>query len=108
MKKEITLCEAIGKPLTDFQLGDFSSQAVFIFGDEFCCVGVDFGYDHGDGEIEEQLLMRDSYFGEKLVEVGILTQKELDASRKAREDEWKLKCQNDELRLYEKLKAKFE
>ena len=107
MKKEIKLKNAKGKVLTDYAFSCVSGQGILVFGDEFTSLNIDIGYERGDETIEESKLKITSFEDDVLIELGILSQKELNdiseresAERKKRSEKW-------EKEQYEKLRLKY-
>lgn len=111
MLKEITLDDTIGKTITAIAISGGYSQAVIVFTDDtFTTLEVEHGYD-GDANMVEGELNEDSIlnFGDELLcSTGIVKIEEIEAIRKKRENESKLRQDRQERKLYEKLKLQFE
>lgn len=114
MKTEVKLTEAVGKTLAavEFSESYCGGQAVLAFTDgTFATLGVERGYESGDEEIKEDTLAVFEFGDEKLVRAGIVTDDELAAMRKARDDQQRADQQaRQEARdrqEFERLKRKF-
>lgn len=78
MMKEIKVEEAIGKTLTMIGPSYDDQQMVFVFSDgTFITIGTDHGYNNDIGVFFQKIEL--STFGnEQLIELGVVTQEEID------------------------------
>lgn len=114
MKTEVKLTEAVGKTLqaVEFSASYCGGQAVLAFTDgTFATLGVERGYESGDEEIVEEPLAVFDFGDEKLVRAGLVTAKELEAMRKARDEQQRAERQAQQeardRQEFERLKRKF-
>jgi len=85
MKKEINLSDAIGKTLEGFGFSITCGQAVLTFTDgTYSTLGITTGCEVGYEEIEESLLDLFDFGHDKLIALGIISQKDLDEKVKLR------------------------
>lgn len=109
MKKEITLSEALGKTLEDFEFSNVIGQAVLVFDDDtFTTLDTDMGYDHGDQKIKEGKLELHQFGDTELIDLGIVTQAELDDMRQIKSKNALTEKEKRELAEYKRLRAKYE
>jgi len=108
LRQEVKLTEAIGKTLEGVAFSHTIGQAVLTFTDgTFATLGVADGPAE-QGEIEECELVLHDFGDDKLISLGITTDRELRASRgtaATREHEYRL---HNEILEYARLKRKFE
>lgn len=107
MKTQTTLQNAIGKPLTDYAYSAWG-QLLLIFGDEYVCLGVKRGYEHGDEEIEEEELTLFDFGDETLIEKGVISREDLESMRLEQNAKEQRRREDSDRAAYERLRAKFE
>jgi hypothetical protein len=108
MLREIKLNEIIGKKIMGHALSITNCQMVIMFSDRtFTTLGVSLGYERGDEEIVGDTLEIMNFGHDKLVFLGIVSQKELEDESNKRAKEFTLKNERRELSEYNRLKAKF-
>ena len=106
--KEISLDTVKGKEIKSYVFG-WSDQMVITFTDNtFICLGVDYGYDHGDGEINTDDFDYTNFDIEELEKLGIMTEEEAKVLEEKRENDWQEQKTERERKLYLELKEKYE
>lgn len=110
MKKQIDLTEAIGQKLVNQIHSTDGSSIILLFENGFVKLGIRFGYEDGDEEIEEQVFnLNYSAFNKQiLIENGIITKDEyLNHMEKMRKQQEEIQKKRD-LAEYKRLKNLFE
>ena len=109
MKTEVTLDQAIGRTLQGIEASITCSQMVLVFTDgTFTTLGVDRGYNYGDGMLEGQELKLHHFGDKELIRLGVTTGEELNAIRNAREAAYRLQQEARDRAELVRLKRKFE
>ena len=110
MRTEIKFSESAGRTIEQVRYVEYNGQAVVTFTDgTFAVIGIERGHEVGDEELCDSELCFSAYSQSGMViELGIVTQAELDAKRKAHTEKQNASIRASELRRFQELKRKFE
>lgn len=114
MKTEINMTDAIGKTLAAVETSaDYPPQCVLVFTDgTFATLGIQEGYEPGDGEIVPTTVALFDFGDARLVRAGIVSEQEMAELRALEEARKELERQRQQeerdRREFERLKRKFE
>ena len=107
MRQEITIYDAIGKPLDGVWFNLHGELLLTFGGDAFTVLDVAQGYDPGEEEIKQGTLDVDDFGDDILIEAGVATAEELRQRQELKRKAWQEQNLRRRRELYEELRRQF-